>query len=190
LGPPSITETSPTDLIQCFESNAMAPFFALKYAPPAMSKTLTVAGNYPNAVPKDRGYGSIIVVSSVSAEYGGCWGPCFTMSSHAALGVVRSGVQVLKGTGIRINAISAGQIDIGVDLRKSDVKGLNSQFPPSSLQTAEAHKKNIGLERPGLPTEVARVAGFLASGFSSYITGANLVVDGGATVMNPLTLPV
>lgn len=27
----------------------------------------------------------------------GCWGPCFTMSSHAALGVVRAGVAVLKG---------------------------------------------------------------------------------------------
>ncbi len=27
----------------------------------------------------------------------GCWGPCYTMSSHAALGVVRSGVAVLKG---------------------------------------------------------------------------------------------
>lgn len=28
----------------------------------------------------------------------GCWGPCYTMSSHAALGVVRSGVAVLKGS--------------------------------------------------------------------------------------------
>lgn len=28
----------------------------------------------------------------------GCWGPCYTMSSHAALGVVRAGVAVLKGT--------------------------------------------------------------------------------------------
>jgi NAD(P)-dependent dehydrogenase (short-subunit alcohol dehydrogenase family) len=55
------------------------------------------------------------------------------MSSHAALGVVRAGVAVLKGsftsallyiqfvktnagTGIRINCISPGQIDVGVDL--------------------------------------------------------------------------
>jgi NAD(P)-dependent dehydrogenase (short-subunit alcohol dehydrogenase family) len=58
---------------------------------------------------------------------------------------------------------------------------MNSQFPPSSLQTKESHESNIGLERPGKPIEVARVAGFLASGFSSYITGATLVVDGGAT---------
>ena len=106
----------------------MAPFFALKYAPPAMEKTLTVAGTYPNAAPKDQAYGSIIVVSSVASDYGGCWGPCFTMSSHAALGVVRSGVHVLKGTGMRINAISAGQIDIGVDLRKVKLTTLPTRI--------------------------------------------------------------
>ena len=97
LGPPSIDETSPDDLRNCFEANSMAPFFALKYAPPAMAKT-TPKGNYPNAAPKDTKYGSIIVVSSVASTFGGCWGPCFTMSSHAALGVVRAGVAVLKGT--------------------------------------------------------------------------------------------
>jgi NAD(P)-dependent dehydrogenase (short-subunit alcohol dehydrogenase family) len=96
LGPLSINDTSPTDLIKCFEANSMAPFFALKYAPPAMQK-LTPKGNYPNSAPKDQRYGSIIVVSSVASTYGGCWGPCFTMTSHAALGVVRAGVAVLKG---------------------------------------------------------------------------------------------
>ena len=82
---------------------------------------------------------------------------------------------------MRINCISAGQIDVGLDLGESDLKGMQSQLPPTSLQTPEAQKKIIGLERAGLPTEVARVAGFLASGFSAYITGANLTVDGGAT---------
>ncbi|KAF2238088.1 NAD(P)-binding protein [Viridothelium virens] len=189
LGPPSIADTSPADLMKCFEANSMAPFFALKYAPPAMAKT-TSKGSYPNAAPKDQKYGSIVVVSSVASTYGGCWGPCFTMSSHAALGVVRAGVAVLKGTGVRINCISPGQIDIGVDLKGFDMRGMNSQLPPSTLQEEEAQKKHIGLERAGLAQEVGRVAGFLASGFSSYITGANLVVDGGASTMNPMTLPI
>jgi NAD(P)-dependent dehydrogenase (short-subunit alcohol dehydrogenase family) len=76
------------------------------------------------------------------------------------------------------------------------MRGMTSQFPPASLQSKEvclsfatvpnqltplkSQHKHIGLERAGLPIEVGRVAGFLASGFSSYITGANMVIDGGA----------
>lgn len=189
LGPPSIDDTTPADLQNCFEAHSMAPFFALKYAPPAMAK-LTEKKSYPNAAPKGQKYGSIVVISSVASTYGGCWGPCYTMASHAALGVVKAGVAVLKGTGVRINCISPGQIDAGVDLHGLGIKGMTTQFPPSSLQTKEAAQKSVGLERTGRPQEVARVAGFLASGFSSYITGANLLVDGGASVMNPLTIPI
>lgn len=168
----------------------MPAFFALKYAPAAMQKT-TPKGNYPNAAPKDKPYGSIVIVSSVAGTYGGCWGPAFTMSSHAALGVVRSGVAVLKGTGVRINAISAGQIDVGVDLKGAGMKEMEKgQYPPVALQSEEVQKRVIGLERAGRPEEVGKVAGFLASGFSSYITGAELRVDGGASVMNPLTVPL
>ncbi|EXJ53988.1 hypothetical protein A1O7_09325 [Cladophialophora yegresii CBS 114405] len=193
LGPPSIDATTPADLQRCFEANSLAPFFALKYAPHAMQKT-SPKGTYPNAAPKDQRYGSIIVVSSTASTYGGCWGPCFTMSSHAALGVVRSGVAVLKGTGVRINAISPGQIDVGVSLNgfddKKNLMSYNTQLPPAALQSPQMQKQNIGLERAGLPAEVGRVAGFLASGFSSYITGANMVVDGGASVMCPLMVPI
>lgn len=167
----------------------MAPFFALKYAPPAMAKT-TPRGSYPNAAPKDIAYGSIVVVSSVASTYGGCWGPAFTMSSHAALGVVRAGVATLKGSGVRINAISPGQVDLGVSLQGMDMRGLSDQLPPGDLQSEKVRRDTIGLERAGTVGEVARVAGFLASGFSSYVTGANMVVDGGASVMNPLAVPI
>ncbi|KAH3989871.1 hypothetical protein HBH98_046670 [Parastagonospora nodorum] len=188
LGPPSIQSTSPNDLLNAFETNAMPAFFALKYAPAAMQKT-TPKGSYPNAAPKDAPYGSIIVVTSVAGTYGGCWSPAFSMASHAALGCVRSGVLVLKGTGVRINAIAAGQIDVGVDLAGGEDMG-KGQFPPAQLQGEDAQRRLIGLERAGRPEEVARAVGFLASGFSSYITGSEIRVDGGAGVMNPIMVPV
>ena len=61
---------------------------------------------------------------------------------------------------------------------------MASQFPPATLQSKESQEKTNGLERSGLPSEIGRVAGFLASGFSSYITGANIVVDGGARLVD------
>lgn len=74
LGPPSIGMTTPADLQKCFEANSLAPFFALKYAPPAMGKVVVGGrGGYADADAggKGRGGGSIVVVSSVAATYGG-----------------------------------------------------------------------------------------------------------------------
>jgi NAD(P)-dependent dehydrogenase (short-subunit alcohol dehydrogenase family) len=82
-----------------------------------MSKTCS-KGNYPNATPKPITYGSIIVVSSTASIYGGMWGPAYTMTQHAVLGLVKSAVVQLKGTGIRINCISSGTIDMGIELSK------------------------------------------------------------------------
>lgn len=70
LGPASMSETSPADLRRCFEANSIAPFLAMKYAAPAMTK-LCSKGSYPRAAPKEQTYGSIIVVTSVASTTGG-----------------------------------------------------------------------------------------------------------------------
>ncbi|KAB5551141.1 hypothetical protein GE09DRAFT_162735 [Coniochaeta sp. 2T2.1] len=201
LGPASIHDTTPDHLSQLFEAYAVSPFFVLKHVPAAMGKVMSSSPDdgegggkgqkraYPNAVAKRQKYGSIIVVGSVAAGTGGCWGPGYTVANHAGMGVVRAAVKCLRGTGVRINAVSMGVVDVGVDLG-ADSRGLDAQMPPASAQSKEAQGKTIGLGRSGRPQEVARVAGFLASGFSSYVTGANIVVDGGATVMNPLITPI
>lgn len=168
--------TTPESMHSLFEANSMAPFLALKYAPAAMRKT-TPKGNYANAAPKDRAYGSIIVVSSVanSASGEGSSGPAFTVAAHAALGVVRAGVPALKGTEVRINCVSAGGIE-----------DFGGQVVDVASHEDKSKENSGGLGRAGLPMEVARVVGFLSSGFSSYITGSNIVVDGGASTMSSL----
>jgi len=154
----------------------MPVFFALKYAPAAMHKRSPL-GTYPNAAPKPLPYGSIIVVTHSTHTYAyQSHGPGYTMASHAALGVVRSGVAVLKGTGVRINAICAGDID-GDDNADKDAD------EDKDAAKDKDRRCRSGLERAGKPEEVARAVGFLASGFSSYITGAEIRVDGGMGVM-------
>ena len=49
----------------------------------------------------------------------GLAGPCSTMTAHAALGVVRAGVTALKGSGVRINCISAGDIETTTSIAES-----------------------------------------------------------------------
>lgn len=46
------------------------------------------------------------------------WGPAYTMTQHAVLGLVKSSVVQLKGSGIRINIVSSGTIDMGIELSK------------------------------------------------------------------------
>ncbi|KAF2225436.1 hypothetical protein BDZ85DRAFT_257494 [Elsinoe ampelina] len=152
-GPKSLSSTTPSHLSSLFEANALVPFYALKYAPPAMAK-LCIKGSYPNAAPKEQRYGSVIVVAGMGPGPTG-WG----MSFQAGMGVVKGGVRELMGTGVRVNGIRYAGVEgeEGVDAR--------------------------GEGRKGRTEEVARVAGFLASGFSVHVTGSEIVVDGGASAI-------
>ena len=86
-----------------------------------------------------------------------------------------SRLKVDKGTfngRIRVNAVSPGSID---------TPGLSDLL--ASSETGEQRKKMISnsvpLGRFGTPDEIAKAVVFLASDDSSYITGAELFVDGG-----------
>ncbi|KAK4437109.1 Nepetalactol-related short-chain-dehydrogenase/reductase 1 [Sesamum alatum] len=115
--------------------------------------------------------GAIVCTASVAAAMGGDMFTDYTMSKHAVLGLVRAASQQLGAHGIRINCVA-----------------------PSAVMTAMARK--IGLANAGdvektfgpltslkgvaLTAEhVAEAALFLASDESVFITGHNLVVDGG-----------
>lgn len=76
--------------------------------------------------------------------------------------------------GIRVNAISPGPI-----LCKGGIWEKYSELLP---EWVEEQRLKVPLKRLGGPEEVAKVAVFLASPLASYVTGTNVLVDGGIHV--------
>ena len=81
--------------------------------------------------------------------------------------LVRSLADRLGDDGIRINSISPGQILTPM------LQPAVDALPPGSFE------KRILLGRMGAPEEIGRVVRFLLSNEASYITAAEIVVDGG-----------
>ena len=75
----------------------------------------------------------------------------------------------LKDRSIRVNVISPGPIDTPL---------LNEAF--SNPDDMKALASTVVMGRLGRPEEIAKTVTFLASGDASFITGAELFVDGGA----------
>jgi 3alpha(or 20beta)-hydroxysteroid dehydrogenase len=85
------------------------------------------------------------------------------------------------GYGIRVNSIHPGYVetDMGRNLIGEFVK---FGMLPSQATAREAMAKTYPLGRTGVPADIARTALFLVSGLSGWITGAEVVVDGGMTI--------
>tara|TARA_X000000950_G_scaffold286557_1_gene395831 strand:+ start:46 stop:780 length:735 start_codon:yes stop_codon:yes gene_type:complete len=105
---------------------------------------------------------SIINISSVAANHGILSLSNYSSSKGALKSFTISSARELGPFGVRVNCISPGIIK--TKLHKNN--------------KLDKFKKNITLERLGSPREVANVALFLASHFSSYINGQDLKVDG------------
>ena len=124
------------------------------------------------ALPLLKSGASVIVITSISNQTGA---PNFSVYA-AGKAALRSLVQTLSleliGDGIRVNAICPGPID---------TPGFGRWgIPEETVQAIrEEFVRKSPIKRFGTPDEVAKVALFLASDDSSYIVGAEVVVDGG-----------
>lgn len=126
--------------------------------------------------------GSIICTASVAACVGGTGPHGYTTSKHALLGLVRSACSELGGYGIRVNCVSP--FGVATPLACSTFN-----LEPHQVESNSASKANLkGIVLKA--THIAEAALFLASDESLYISGHNLVVDGGFSVVNPSFSPI
>ena len=129
------------------------------------------------ALPLFQDGGSIILTASTAASKGVEGFSVYNATKAAIRSFARTWTVDLKQRKIRVNAISPGSIDTPAS--RLSLSGL-----VQSEQQSEQLKKNlvstVPLGRMGTPDEVAKVASFLASDDSSYVTGIELFVDGGA----------
>jgi NAD(P)-dependent dehydrogenase (short-subunit alcohol dehydrogenase family) len=116
--------------------------------------------------------GSIILNASVVGSKGLSSNSVYSATKASIRSFARTWTTDLKHRGIRVNAISPGTID---------TPGLNNLL--ASGEAGEQRRKMVAtaipLGRFGRPDEVAQAVVFLASDESSYITGAEIFVDGG-----------
>ena len=108
--------------------------------------------------------GSIITTASVSGMEGGGGSAVYAASKAALLNLTQSSALELAGRGIRVNAVSPGPI----------ATGMWGDVDPNQFG-----RWGLPLGRAGLVEECVGVYHFLAADESRFVTGINLVVDGG-----------
>ncbi|RDX69416.1 Short-chain dehydrogenase reductase 3b, partial [Mucuna pruriens] len=120
--------------------------------------------------------GSIICTASVAGSFGGCAGHDYTASKHCLIGLVRSVCSELGAYGIRVNSISPYAVATPL------VCDTFHMDPAEAEAAGHAFANLHGITLKA--THIAEAALFLASDESAYISGHNLVVDGGFSVVN------
>lgn len=121
---------------------------------------------------KPRGRGSIVNTSSIAGTRGFPGLAAYTASKHAILGLTRSAALDAAAWGIRVNCLCPGttstpMMEKQMKTRPNGLKGTLERIPLGRVATA---------------VEQANAAAWLLSDKASFVTGEELVVDGGGTV--------
>ena len=141
---------------QIFETNVTSILMGIQTCAPLM---------------KTSGGGSIINIGSVAGITGN-FSTAYSSSKWALEGLSRSAAYLLADWGIRVNMIQPGFIE-------TDMTAPIASNPIFKMISKGTFNNTVLLRRVGKAEEIASTALFLASDESSYVTGTDIVVDGG-----------
>ncbi len=151
-----VEDTTVEDWDMILDVNAKGVFLGTKLAIPEMRKA---------------GGGSIINISSTAGLVGGPRSSAYTASKGAVRLFTKATAVQYAQEGIRANSIHPGPIDTP----------MIQQVWHGEEQSREAALARTPLGRIGTPEDIAYGVLFLASDESSFMTGSELVIDGGST---------
>ena len=151
----NVADTSSEQWDQVLAINAKGAFLGTKLAIPQM---------------RNAGGGSIVNISSTAGLVGSRTSTAYSASKGAVRLLTKSTAVQYGAEGIRANSIHPGPIDTA----------MGDQVWPDAGSRDEAIQRTV-LRRLGTPDDIANGALFLASDESSFMTGTELVIDGGLT---------
>jgi len=151
-----LTETSLEDFQRVIDVNLTGVFLGMRAFAPTMSTQRA---------------GSMINMSSVAGLIGSPYLAAYAASKWAVRGMTKVVAKELAGFGVRVNSVHPGQIDTD----------MNARQRAESPELVDKLIRRIPLQRIGTPQEVAHALVYLASDESVYVTGSELVVDGGTS---------
>lgn len=152
--PATLMETDVPMFERHMRVNQLGCFIGMKAVVPLMERS---------------GGGSIVNISSVAGLRGYAQGIAYSATKWALRGMTKAAAIDLASRNIRVNSIHPGPID--TDMIKIRTPEQNA-----------ARAREVPMKRMGTAEEVAMLALFLLSDESSYITGAEVAIDGGATL--------
>lgn len=169
----AVGDTSDEDWDAAIKVNLSTAFVMAREALPA----LLGDGN-------GRSGGEIVIVSSLAGLFAGPSVAGYTVGKHALIGLTRSLARDYSRKGVRVNAVCPGWVR--TPMADAEMDEFASHAPEISDRAAgyAAVTRDVPLGRPAEPAEIASIVRFLGSSQSSYMTGAVLVADGGAHIVD------
>jgi meso-butanediol dehydrogenase / (S,S)-butanediol dehydrogenase / diacetyl reductase len=170
-GTPAAADTDDASWRAALDSNLTSAFLAAREALPALI---------------ERGGGSIVIVASEAALVAPPGLAGYVASKTALLGLMRSLAVDYGSRRVRANAVCPGWVR--TPMADAEMDALARRRGLSREQAYELACSRLPWGRSAEPDEGANVCLFLASRESSFVTGAVLVADGGATAVDVGTL--